>query len=365
MKTILLLLVAFLGYGATYTEICGEISLPTSLVRSKSPYLLTGDLLIHPGARLSLESGVTLFVEASDRCSTQVPQVDYIDSQLISIKVEGSLYIHGNPDHPVRILPKDTNVKSGGWWDGIHLTRKRNQTAQLQYFEIRGAHRALFIQNSSFNIANAVFAYNNNAVYLSTAANVSIFNSLFTQNYLAGIHIDRSFPTIYANIFYDNIRYGIFSDSRQGIKLGYNLFWQNQDAHCFRCPLGTLRRSAVNLNLDSTDASGNLIGDPVFLASTSYKEHKKRDPFTPTETSRIADPKIAELHQKAKQQAPLGLPKQPEFSAIGRGAWVLSRYSKAVNLAPRLDFFQTPYQDRWDAGPNGGFLDRVQERPPF
>ena len=146
----------FLVYSHAFTEICGRIEIPTSLIKSKSPYLITGDIYVPPHSRLTIEGGVKVFVSASDKCDYKAKQQDYSDSNFVSIKVDGSFYIEGTPENQVSIEPENFVAGVIGW-DGIRIWNGNRLSTQIEYATIKGANKALHTMNSKYNVANVVF----------------------------------------------------------------------------------------------------------------------------------------------------------------------------------------------------------------
>jgi len=352
-------LLAFLGT-AHAEDLCGIIGVPTTLTRSKSPYHLRGDLYIAPAARLTLEAGVTIIVESGEACG-DTRQLDWADSNLISIKVDGALFINGTADNPVQIAP--ANHKPGKiQWDGIRIRGKNPVLVQIENLRIAGAQKALFVSTSSFHVANSVFADNNTAIWLEDEANLEIYNNLFTGSRSAAISLRNSNPKIVANIFYRNPNYAIDSDSRPKPRIEYNLFHASGDVHCWRCPVGIGKLSQTNDRGDSCDLRFNLLKDPVFVGSPAELFLQKRDPRHPTSPKDVKDTVLYRLYESAGNQGKNGLSSIPRYTALGNGAWRLSRYSPALDAAPESDFLKDSDGSRGDLGTFGGKPGRTRAK---
>jgi parallel beta-helix repeat protein len=356
------LIVLFLSL-STYSaaeELCGIIDTPTTLAKAKSPYRVRGDLYISPSARLTLEAGVELIIVPGEACG-DTRQLDWSDSNFISIKVDGALFITGTPLEPVRIAPE--NHKAGKiQWDGIRIRNKRPVLVQIENLHIAGAHRALSVSYSSFHVANSLFIDNNTGIWLSDEAEISLYNNLFTGNRSAAVYIEESNPSLIANIFYQNPNYAIWSDSRPKPRIEYNLFYQSGDAHCWRCPPGIGVKNSVNERGDSTDRNLNLFQDPIFLGSPADLQRQKLDPSLPTPRPQSIDSTLHHLYAKSDSLGRTGLPTPPRYTPLGYGIWRLSRYSPALDAAPDISFFRDENDTRGDIGLFGGKLGRTRAK---
>ncbi len=359
------------------TEICGDIILPTSLRKCKSPYLVTDDIFVPGNSRLRIEAGVELIISKKRWCadlkdtlkaklaSKWKNQLDWNDSQQVSIKVQGAFFIAGTPEDPVIIRPENRKVKRATW-DGIRLTHKTRITAQIEYLHISGANKALNITGSEFNIANSLFKNNNVGISISELSKIPVFNSIFTENYSAGIYHKKSGGKLYANIFYNNFNYGIWSDSRHSLRVYNNIFYGNYEKDCYHCPLEISQITTENDNQDSTDKYYNLFNDPIFVGTEREAEEMKNDLDLNTPVIEIKDTILYHLELKSRNRKNLGIKKAPPFIPRGpkNGVYRLSKYSKGKNAAPESSFFMNPDSSRGDLGIWGGRGDRAGRKFP-
>lgn len=345
---------------AAAEDLCGIIDAPTTLTKAKSPYRLLGDLYITPRARLTLEAGVTMLIVPGEACG-ETRQQDWADSNMISIKLDGALFITGTPEEPVRILPE--KHKPGKiQWDGIRIRNKRPVLVQIENLHIAGAQKALSVQHSSFHVSNSLFIDNNTAIWLEDEAEVSLYNNIFTGNRSAAVNIQESNPSIVANIFYNNPNFAIWSDSRPKPRIEYNLFYKSGDSHCWHCPAGIGTLTHVNDKGDSTDRNYNLYKDPVFAGSAAEQYLKNRDPRVPTPAQQAKDTALHRIYAASDSLGRNGLPPTPVYNALGKGSWRLSRYSPALDAAPKNSFFQDENDTRGDIGLYGGKLGRTRAK---
>ncbi|PKL45715.1 MAG: hypothetical protein CVV41_01565 [Candidatus Riflebacteria bacterium HGW-Riflebacteria-1] len=77
-----------------------------------SPYHLTGDLTVIPGASLVIDKGVTVTVAPKNQWESVT------DGDLIKLRVQGTLMIQGTADQPV-VITSGSGAPAAGDWQGI------------------------------------------------------------------------------------------------------------------------------------------------------------------------------------------------------------------------------------------------------
>jgi parallel beta-helix repeat protein len=316
---------------------CGIIDVPLTWTKENSPYRITGDIQINPAARLTIEAGVEVLIVPGETCG-ETKQFDWSDSTGISIKAYGPLVIKGTPSEPVRILPEN-HVSGKIQWDGIRLrSRDRNQVS-IEYMHIMGATKAINASFSKFNVGNSLFTSNGTGIWMENEADLSIYNCVFTENLSSGVYISNSRPTIAANIFYKNSSFGILSDSRPSPRIQNNIFFANADTDCRFCPVGIVSST-------SADKFGNIYSDPIFTGTEKEKNMAKRDLDIPTPAKDTKDTALQKIYEKSQ-----GTPKIPAPSSQ---LYRPSKYSPAINAAPKTDFFRNADDSYGDIGIYGG-----------
>jgi parallel beta-helix repeat protein len=316
-------------------DLCGIIDLPTTWTKENSPYRITGDIQISPAARLTIEAGVEVLIVPGEACG-ETKQIDWSDSTYISIKAYGSIVIKGTAAEPVRISPEN-HIPGKIQWDGIRLPRKEREHVNIEYMYIMGANRAINASFGRFNIGNSLFINNSTGIWLESEADASVYNCVFTENLSAGVYIKNSRPTIAANIFYKNSNFGIWSDSRPSPRIYNNLFFANADTDCRFCPVGVS---------PSKDKFQNIYSDPIFASSEKEKIMAKIDLDVPTPSKDIKDTSLSATYAKALPATP-----QPTSTPL---PFTPSKYSPALNAAPKTDFFRNADNSFGDIGLYGG-----------
>ncbi len=316
---------------------CGIIDLPTVWTKEHSPYRITGDIQIAPAARLTIEAGVEVLIVPGEACG-ETKQIDWSDSMYISIKALGPIVIKGTAEEPVRILPEN-HVPGKIQWDGIRLPLKDRAQVSIEYMHIMGANKAINTSFSRFNVGNSLFISNSTGIWLEDEADVAVYNCVFTENLSAGVFIQNSRPAIAANIFYKNSNFGIWSDSRPSIRIQNNLFFANADTDCRYCPAGVS---------SSKDKFGNIYSDPIFAGTEQEKNMAKSDLNIPTSSKNVKDPALQKIYQESQGDSAKGSNAKPLLP------FSLSKYSPALNAAPKTDFFKDADGSQGDIGLYGG-----------
>ncbi|GHV17204.1 hypothetical protein AGMMS49938_17860 [Fibrobacterales bacterium] len=321
-------------------DVCGIIDLPTTWTKEHSPYRITGDVQIAAAARLTIEAGVEVLVATGEACG-ETKQIDWSDSNYISIKAFGPLVIKGTAKEPVKFSPENP-IAGKVQWDGIRLPFKDKAAVQIEFLHISGANKAINASYGKFNVGNSLFIGNGTGIWAEPEANLSVYNCIFTENLSAGIYIKDSRVQAVANIFYKNSTFGILSDSRLSPKINSNIFFGNSDTDCRFCPVGTNKQ--------------NIFKDPIFSGSATEKALIKKDPSLPTPAKNIKDTVIHKIYTDA-----IGDTAKTIVQATSALPFSLSKYSPALNAAPNTDFFKNNDGSQGDIGLYGGKTGRYNK----
>lgn len=360
-KNILLIIVLSLSWNWASTEICGVLRAGTTFKLSKSPYLVTGDVWVPVNSRLRIEAGVEVIMGAKGKCEAKFSGVDWADSNYATLHIDGGFFAQGTRDKPIVFR----SPEKGMLWDGIRIKQGNRIRTHIENVVIEDAHRGLLVRNSSFVLTSSVFRDNNVGVYLHSSADLGIFNSVFTNNTSAGIFQKNSSPSIASNFFINNVQNGIWSDSRAGLIIQHNLFFENGMEDCYHCPsdLGVLVKES--LAGDSTDVWGNLFQDPVFVGSAKEAEFIKKDIYTDTPIEKVKDSVLALQILKARERYDnLGIKDPKEYIPLGKGPFRLSKYSPAIKAGPDHFFFYDRSGEVSDIGLFGAYPKRSEHSVP-
>lgn len=203
LLAILFFIVSSLVYGQT--NISGGLFKNTTWNTAGSPYIVTSDVALFPGYKLTIEPGVTIKFNSGTK-----------------LIVRGTLVATASSENKIVFTSNDNNPKKGSW-KGIEV--ENNQGGNIIASHIKGeyADRFIRIMNSSnkevLNIKNseikhcdyAFYGYdghsdhtvvldnlnvnNNNYAYIY-AQNVTLTNSVFSDGE-KGIHCWENIPRMY------------------------------------------------------------------------------------------------------------------------------------------------------------------------
>jgi hypothetical protein len=349
------------------TEVCGTYTLATEWTQRDSPYLVTGDIFIPATSRLRIGPGVTVRFAKPRPCELEkqaIGQADWSDSMYAGIKAEGTLYVLGTEEQPVVFEPEGAPAGTVGW-DGLRLTGQKAGMAEIGFAVFRGANQAIAAEKAGFFIHHCLFEGNNTGVLAGPRGDVGIVNCDFIGNLSAGIVIRKAGPRIANNLFARNRAYGIWADGRPAIRAMYNAFWENREEACYKCPYAVLDTAERNANGDACDAFGNLRADPVFAGSPSHEAARAADVGEATPAHLVKDPELAKLEAaaRAKEESKAKKKRKKAYAPLGRGPYVLSKYSKLIDAGHPGKDFRDRDGTRNDIGLHGGPMGRITNDP--
>ncbi len=341
------------------TRVCGKIGIPTDWTAENSPYIITNDIIIPKGSRLKIAAGTIIRFTPPQPCSQPLlPQDDWADSQFTSIKVYGNFYINGTDEKPILFESHPQSKITG--WDGIRFYERGHATTRITYAIFKGAHSAIRAFHSFFDVTHSLFENNQTGIFLTDYSNLTIVNNHFIHNKSSGIYIFGGSPQIYNNIFAFNQGYGIWSDNRLGTKIKYNGFWRNSEGHCHKCPVSILKfpKKDKDEKTQPTDKHHNLIGNPVFWGSKTFKILAKRDVSIDTKHQLTKNQALTKKVQSMEEEL-RSFQKRKSFVVQGKGAYRLSRYSAFINKGDPSKIYLDRDGTPNDLGIHGGTVKKV------
>ena len=138
---------------ALATDVIGILSSDTTWEVDKSPYVVTGPVLIESGVTLTVEAGVEV------RC--------VVDSY---IKVEGYLVARGTQSNKI-VFTSNNDIRD---WDGIRIRPSGGSTIDSSNGYVSGsifehvnfsyADTALYVYETGIYVSDSKFENNNNAI---------------------------------------------------------------------------------------------------------------------------------------------------------------------------------------------------------
>jgi hypothetical protein len=341
MKTIIVTLLLSLPLLAE-TVVSGIMLQNEWWSEKNSPYIITNDIIIGPNARLVIEPGVTVFIEKPTTIPEGIDQFDALDSVTVSIRVLGSIYWRGLPQKPLEFKPRYNDGDEFSRWYGVILNSNRSEEISIEYATFTGAAQAINIQKGMPFIRNSIFMRNSIGLKCEGKSTARVVQSIFYENFLAGVRVNDANPYLYNNIIAFNRTNGIWSDNHSELIFEYNCVFGNEARNYRECdPLYGLN-SKTNTNGDSVDFAFNLAVDPLFVGSTGEK----------VKIDKLRKELIESTLKKPDKKAILNLDKATAYKAEKK--FELSRFSPCLNAGNRSKKFREPDGSYPDLGIWGG-----------
>ncbi len=158
------------------------------LTIEKSPYLVTGALVVKPGVTLTMNAGTVVWFRS------------------LGLIVKGELQILGTRDDPVRISSLGTSS-----WKGIFLDRSRSKNT-INYCTISDAEFGFRASNSTVSIQNSQFQDNVWGIVLEESQ-VEISGSLIRTSAKTGIAARKSQLLVKNSVITENSTGGFLLES--------------------------------------------------------------------------------------------------------------------------------------------------------
>lgn len=330
------------------TEKFGVIDRNERWTAENSPYIIVDDLLITANARLVITPGVHILVGKPLSYSSDIHQVDRLDSFTVSIQVQGALKCVGRTDNRITFSAQYANPKQCQWY-GIVINTERDDETEIAFCDIGDACNGLTIRQGSPLIRNSIFEFNNVGIVCTGESSPMIYNCIIAYNFTTGVRIQKANPTILNSIIVSNRSDGIWSDQISYITLEYNCIFGNADGNLSGCnpELGIITR--VNKNKDSTDFAYNLYVDPIFAGSPADSQAVEYDVSLKTDKSRIKDTTLAKsLHDTLTDSTAI------KWMSRSYKRYSLSPYSPCINAGKRGKQFNDIDGSRNNMGIFGG-----------
>jgi hypothetical protein len=173
-----LLGILFAIHSQAQTPVSGGIYQSTTWSRSNSPYIMTGPVVVFPGATLTIEPGTKILVRETGN-GTSVG-TNYLE-------VRGTLQMVGQPNLPVQFEGETLKQRRDGWY-GLKIMRTQGAVLRADYFHLSNSFYGFFVDNGvlpdSSVFHQCVWKTNG---YAYTAFNKSIFDSCVFQNNMVGL----------------------------------------------------------------------------------------------------------------------------------------------------------------------------------
>jgi hypothetical protein len=212
------------------TTLCDGMFDDSTWTLANSPYRVTCDVALFPGKVLTVEPGVSIYVDAGK-----------------TIIIRGTLNAIGTVDNPIVF----TSTTAPEKWAGIQLATNQGGTGTFDYAEISYAENGVSVEccwgaDEPANISHSTFK--NNTIALSGYAgnNIIVTDSTFEDNYCA---VDSADKKIYYSDFRNNT-YGLCATER--ISVYASTFAGNETA--LNGGRGELKHCDISNNETGVDA---------------------------------------------------------------------------------------------------------------
>lgn len=203
------------NFANAQTQVSGIISSNTTWELAKSPYIVTSNILISTGIKLTIEAGVTVKV-----------------NQGLYIKNEGILFANGTENKKITFESSSTNPAKNNWigikirstgGSSIDNSQKYISGSIFKFVRVKNAEKAIFIYNAGMYISNSEFENNTYGIEIRGTDGVVIDQSLFNNN-VAGLWSEyESYSDEYVNDITNTfIKNNTFANNTIGIDLCMN-----------------------------------------------------------------------------------------------------------------------------------------------
>lgn len=139
------------------TPISGMINNDSMLRKSFSPYLVTGNLVVFPAGKLTIEPGVEVRFASN-----------------VKLEVRGKLIAEGTKNDTIIFTSNSDIIK--GSWTGIEIKNAQGGSASFNYCKISNALTAIYGLTTTKTLSNSYFL-NNNTVFSGVGMNNVIIDS--------------------------------------------------------------------------------------------------------------------------------------------------------------------------------------------
>lgn len=199
MKTVLLFLL-LPTLAIAQTNVSGGIHTNTVWTKTNSPYVVTDNVVVFPGAVLTIEPGV---------------EVRFVNGKSLEIRQARLIAVGTSVDY-ITFTSNSSNPVPG-IWDRLYVTGPNVHT-EIQYCNFHYANYGILAvvnPSDSITIKNSTFSYNNFG-YSGSGAIVFIDNCSFIDNNNTGLKIDSYQGTVYNSKFLRNGGEGVLGCSSSG-----------------------------------------------------------------------------------------------------------------------------------------------------
>ncbi|UJR87191.1 DUF4215 domain-containing protein [Sandaracinus amylolyticus] len=274
----------------------GTLWVNTTLTVAGSPYSVAGDLTVAPTVTLTVEPGVTLRFATSDLMGAGA------DTDETELRVQGRIVAVGTSAQPVVF---DSTSSGASQWYGIRITSSASST--LDYADISEAQYGLYqdasathtVQRSTIHtstyglyvgtgalVADAITVHScaMTGVHVSSAAGVTLTNTVLRSNGTYGLFVQQNASTTLDSLLLSSTVYGhgtgVYLSTSSGARslrvlnsiVTHNStgIYRNSSSSTFEVSSSDVwGNSSANFGGVATTGSGNISANPLYAAAPS------------------------------------------------------------------------------------------------
>jgi Right handed beta helix region len=163
--------------GGGGTRINEDIGTDTTWTKNNSPYIVSGERIVHPGATLTIEPGVEIRITA-----------------LNAFIIKGKLSARGAQSEPI-IWTTNLRKPHPESWRHLEFPSESLPGSILTFNEFRFAGSGIYFDNSSAAVYNCTFKWNNTGIHI-WQGNPEIVSCVMEENLVSGINVVNAEPLI-------------------------------------------------------------------------------------------------------------------------------------------------------------------------
>jgi parallel beta-helix repeat protein len=180
------------GLFERHTEISNSIGVDTVFDKTKSPYLIRGDVTIPANITLTVEPGVVLEFSGNNK-----------------LNIEGTFKAIGTESDPI-VFKQLGKYYMTGWYGLVFKSKQANDASIVKYGNISQARFAIYCDGGSPQISYCTITANEIGIHLWNS-NAVVSHNKISGNAQHGLYIGSLSPTISNNLITQNNR-GIVCD---------------------------------------------------------------------------------------------------------------------------------------------------------
>ncbi len=197
------------------TTVFGKIDGNVRWAAENGPYIVTGDIVVAPGATLTIAPGTEVLFR---RYYTSYP---YTNRGVL--RVLGTLKVEGTEENPVYFgLSQDGGI---GDWGGIWVDGYWGGKVIMEHAQVEFAQRGLYVSGGSPVVKDCRFSSNFSGIHLERTSDFLLERNIASGNDY-GIYLDTSQGTVTKNSIISN-SWGIYSFLSQGTAITHNAVKSN------------------------------------------------------------------------------------------------------------------------------------------